>query len=85
MPIVTVGRQPRVPRAQELLQNPGSNLLGLWTPEQGLKNLGASGHDGTLVSGSITQGALGPCINGTNYRITCSSGDELHRNLLGAG
>lgn len=75
MPIVRVGGKPRVPRAQELLQNTGSNFLGLWTPEQNVKNLGASGHDGTLIGASIQQGALGPCINGANYRIQCASGD----------
>lgn len=75
MAVVQIKRVPRVPRAQELLQNTGSNFLGLWTPEQNVKNLGASGHDGTLVGASIVQGELGPCINGTNYRITCASGD----------
>lgn len=79
MPVVSIKRVPRVPRAQELLQNTGSNFIGLWTPEQNVKNLGASGHDGTLVGASIQQGALGPCINGTNYRITCaaSASDDM--------
>lgn len=77
MPIILPARvRAFAPDISSLIRNPGSNLIGAWGPERGLKNLAASGHDGTLADGArIQPGALGPCINGTNYRITCASGD----------